>query len=465
MLKILRDKKTAKKVWIGLAIIIIPAFTLWGFGSSSRNREDSAPAGKIFGKNVSALDYKNAYSATRTAAILQFGDNLPQVEKYLNLEGQAWERLILLHEAARRKITVDDKKVIETIQNAPYFQRNSVFDNRTYQEILRYVFRLQPRAFEEQFRQNLILAKLYTQITESAKVEDAQVREEWLKTNEELSIAYLAGLFSDFAKKIKPSDKQIAEYYEKNKDNFREPQEINLEYVSTESEKDLQKLRELIDLKTPLDQLAQEFKLTKKETGFFKQFAPPTALKIPPETLNSVLALKEHIPAPLVKIDQGYYVFALKEKKPGRLPELKDLKDRIKEIITREESAKIAQEKINACVEKLKTIPFNQLIKTNLDGLITGQTKPFKSTDQIDKLGAGQLFWDNAKKLKIDAVSPVFSDAKGYYIIQLKAIKPVDEEKFNKDKKDLTEKLLENKKNEIFVKFLEEIKKKALDKK
>ena len=52
MLKILRNKKTAKKVWIVLAIIIIPAFALWGFGSSSHSRQENATAGRIFGRRM-----------------------------------------------------------------------------------------------------------------------------------------------------------------------------------------------------------------------------------------------------------------------------------------------------------------------------------------------------------------------------------------------------------------------------
>ncbi|MDD5097969.1 MAG: SurA N-terminal domain-containing protein, partial [Candidatus Omnitrophica bacterium] len=113
MLKILRNKKTAKKVWIVLAIIIIPAFTLWGFGSSSRSRQENAPAGKIFGKSVSSQEFKKALAAARTAAILQFGDNFPKVEKYLNLESQAWERLILLQEAKNRKLDITDQEVVD----------------------------------------------------------------------------------------------------------------------------------------------------------------------------------------------------------------------------------------------------------------------------------------------------------------------------------------------------------------
>lgn len=329
MLKILRNKKTAKKIWIGLAIIIIPAFALWGFGSSGSSREENMPAGKIFGKNVSTLEFKKALAAAKTAAILQFGDKFSEVEKYLNLEAQAWERLILLQEAKRRKLSINDREVVDTIQKASYFQNKGVFDNKTYMEILRYVFRLQPRTFEEQMRQNLILAKLYNQITEGIKIEDSQIRQEWLKTNEELSIYYIASLFAEFAKKIKPDNKKI--------------------------------------------------------------------------------------------------------------------------------SAKIAQDKINECAEKLKTKSFNKAAK----GLKTGQTKFFKSSDKIDNLGPAQIFWETAKKLKENQVSDIFSDAAGYYIIKLKAIKPVDEDKFTKEKKELGESVLVQEKNKVFTKFIEETKKKA----
>ncbi len=379
MLRILRNKKTAKKIWIGLAIIIIPAFALWGFGSSSNSREETAPVGKIFGRSVSTLEFKKALAATKTAAIMQFGDKLPEVEKYLNLEAQAWERLIFLREAEKRKLSTSDQEVIDNIQKTVYFQKKGAFDNKTYLEILRYVFRLQPRAFEEQLRQNLILAKLYNQITESVKIEDSQIRQEWLKTNEELSIYYIASLYAEFAKKIKPQDKEIAAYYDKNKDAFKEPSSAD------------------------------------------------------------------------------------KENKPGRTPELSEVKNRIKEIIIKEESAKTAQKEINECAEKLKSKPFNQVAKTSKIELKTGQTKFFKSTDQLDNLGPARIFWDNVKKLKEGQVSDIFSNAGGYYIIKLGTIKPIDESKFTKEKKELGENMLIQEKNKFFAKFTEEIKKKAQD--
>jgi hypothetical protein len=372
MLKLLRNKKIAKKIWIGLAVIIIPAFALWGFGEGSRGQEKSSIAGNIFGKNISNLEFRDSLIAVRTMAMMQFGDKLPEIEKYLNLEGQAWERLILLHEAKVRRINVKDKEVVKEIQNAPYFQDKNGFSNKIYQEALRYALRLQARIFEEQTRQNLILAKLYHQITQNSKLNDDQVHQEYLKANQELNIHYIASLFSEFAKTIKPSEKEIDSYFDQNKAMFKEP---------------------------------------------------PT------------------------------------KDKPTRIPELTEIKDKVKDTLINETAKEMAQDKINECAKKLKQMEFNQAAASCF--LKSGVTDFFKSNGTIENLGAARIFWENAKKLKDGELSSVISNAQGYYIIKLKSAKPIDENKFLKEKENFSQRLLSAKKNEIFAEFIDQLKKKA----
>jgi len=189
MLKILRHKKTAKKVWIFLALIIIPAFALWGFGGAFRSREESAPAGKIFGRKISSLEIKDSLSAVTTTAIMQYGDKLPEIQKYLNLQGQAWQRLVLLEEAKKRSIKVSDQEVISMIESLPYFQYKGGFDNKIYTQTLQYVFQLKARTFEEQMRQSIMLSKLYKQVTVGLKIDDKDTEEEYKKANKIKSIS------------------------------------------------------------------------------------------------------------------------------------------------------------------------------------------------------------------------------------------------------------------------------------
>ena len=167
MLKVLRNKKTARKIWIGLAIIIIPAFTLWGFGSAFRSKQENPPLGKLFGRSISTLEFKDAVDAVRIEALIRFGDKYQEMQQYLNFETEAINRLILLREAKIRKIKVSDKEVIEQIESYPFFMAKGQFDTKNYEQNLQYGFHIQPRAFEEQVRQNMTISKLYRQITRS----------------------------------------------------------------------------------------------------------------------------------------------------------------------------------------------------------------------------------------------------------------------------------------------------------
>lgn len=192
MLKVLRNKKTAKKIWIGLALIIIPAFTLLGFGGAFRSREEKQSLGKISGRQVSATELRDSVSAVTTSGIMRFGDRFSELQKYLDIEAQAWQRLILLDEAKRRGIRVSDKEVVDLIESYPFFQYKGSFDNRIYNQTLQYVFRLQPRAFEEQTRQSLMLNKLFKQVTAGLEVSDKEAELAFDRANQEISISYIA---------------------------------------------------------------------------------------------------------------------------------------------------------------------------------------------------------------------------------------------------------------------------------
>jgi len=130
MLKKLRKKKTAKRIFIGLALVIIPAFVFWGFGSALRSKREATYAGTIAGRKIPVSDYIEAYDATKNQMIMQLGEKFFELRKFLNLEERAWERLILLNDAKKRGIRATDREVVELIESYPFFQRNGHFDNK-----------------------------------------------------------------------------------------------------------------------------------------------------------------------------------------------------------------------------------------------------------------------------------------------------------------------------------------------
>ncbi|MBI4972326.1 MAG: SurA N-terminal domain-containing protein [Candidatus Omnitrophica bacterium] len=241
MLKKLRKKKTAKKVWIILCILILPAFLLWGSGSIIRSRQET---------------------------------------NYAGLESQAWERLMLLAEAKKQKITANDTEVIQQLASLALFKDNQGnFDNTRYAQILRYYFRTSPRVFEEQLRQNLIIAKLYQQLTNGITLSEEEIKENYKKVNEEMRFDYIAAAPSDFAKEINVSEEEVKNYFSKNSLQFKQPLSFNIEYAivaaDTKDENAIQqKLKELmlrLKKKEDFKKVALDFGIEVKETGLFTQ--------------------------------------------------------------------------------------------------------------------------------------------------------------------------------------------------
>jgi len=476
MLKRLRRKKTAKWIWIILATLVLPAFILWGSGSLIRSKQESTYAGQIFGRKIGLQEYQEALNAIKNQLVMQFGDNLSEIQKLFNLESQAWDRLILLYEAKKRGIKVSDKEVVEAIENYPFLKnKQGGFDNRVYSEMLRYVFRAQPRAFEEQARQNLMLKKLFEQITKSIKVDSQEIKEEYRKTNEEMSLSYIAGLYSDFAKSLAPSEEDLKNYFAKNSLEFKQPLSFNLQYLAlAKDEKDekttkakITKITSHLNKKEEFAKAAKEFGLEVKETGLFAQNESIPVIGDSPQALSLVSKLKVAEFSPAISMDKYYYVLRLKERKEPYIPDFQAVKDKVKEKFVQDKSKSIAKEKIEECLKLLKeayqinpkVVDFNKAAKDF--SLKSDSTPLFKYGGYLEGIGGSAKLWNAGQKLKEDELSEVIDMPGGFYIVKLKSRTPMDEEKFEKEKADFSQSVLLQKKEEYFGNFLGELKRKT----
>ncbi|MDD4953806.1 MAG: SurA N-terminal domain-containing protein [Candidatus Omnitrophica bacterium] len=467
MLKLLRHKKTAKLIWIILAIIIVPAFVLWGLGGAIRTKEESVSAGKISGKIVSSVEFKDAMEAVRNMAIMQFGDNFSEIQKRMNLEASAWERLVLLQEAKRRKINVGDQEVIDLVQSYPFFQRKGQFNKGIYSQILQYTFRTQPRIFEEQARQNIMLSKLYKEVTSSIKPNEEEIKKQYHKENEEISVYYVASLFADFSKSIQPTDQDLNDYFSKNSLEFKRPLSFNIEYISSDSEDKIKDALRRLKKNKEWELAAKNTNLENKVTGFFTQndFIPGVGWSAQAMEIISKLKIGEI--SPILNLEKKYYILRLKERKEPHIPEFAEIKDKIKEAFISNKTRQIAKEKIEACLASLKKAGRKKPASANFTksakafGLKSDSTGLFKYGSYITGVGASDNLWLAAEGLKDKEFSPVIESPTGFFIIRVKSRNPADWKKFQAQKEELTQKFLSGKKEEYFASFLEELKKKA----
>lgn len=149
--------------WIAAAAVAGMVVWLATTAVTLNTAQEAAP-GKLFGRPVSAHDYRRAVEAATHDAMLRFGDRYRQQLSDAQLQQQAWERLILLTEARQKKIRVSDKEVVAEIQRTPAFQHSDGrFDRQGYETVMRYGLGTTARAFEEEVREELAIRKLLDQ--------------------------------------------------------------------------------------------------------------------------------------------------------------------------------------------------------------------------------------------------------------------------------------------------------------
>ena len=460
MLKHLRKRKTSKRILIGLAIIIIPAFMFWGAGSMIRDKKEKESLGRLYGRDVSSIDYKDALDAVRNVALLRFGDNLNEVKKYLDFKAQAWERIILLKEAKKRKITVGDSEVIELIEGVSSFKRNGQFDNKTYLSELQYVFRTPARLFEEQVRQDIMIQKLYKQLTDGITIGPGELKEEYRRANEQVSVSYLAAIPAEFEKQVAPSEAELKEYFTKNAVEFKEPPSYNIEYIAGESQDKMKEAFLLLSKKTDFATVAKQLGLSAKETGLFNQAEAVPGLGWSQELTDIISKMKVGELSPAFRMEKNNYILRLKEKKESYIPDFGKVRDKVMDSVIKKEARLKARQAIEACSGELKiSTDFNKAAKAC--GLKTGLTELFKYGSYIEGIGASDLLWAKAEKLKDNEASDVIDIPSGFYIIKIKQRVPYDEKKFTAELEDFNKKLLEEKKQGYFTSFVAGLIKKA----
>ncbi len=467
MLKQLRHKKTAKKIWIGLALIIVPAFVFWGFGGAFRSRSENPYAGVINGRKIPLDEFKDSMLAVRSLALMQFGENFNEVQGYLDLPSQAWQRLILLEEAKRRSIKASDREVIALIEKYPFFMRNGQFDNQLYNQSLQYNLRTQPRVFEEETRQNIILAKLYEQVTAPVKLSDDELKEAYIKANQEISIYYIAGLIDEFKKQITPSQQQVKEYFNKNPQKFKQPLSFNMEYIVVDSEEKLKDVYPYLNKRGGLEKAAESLKLKPRETGLFKLNDPIPGVGWAPLVSAKIARLKPQEMLEPLRVDNKYYLMILKERKEPFIPEFEAIRDQAGSSLASEKALTAAKEKTQGCLDKMRRDYADNpsaadFSKSASDcGLKYGATAPFKFGSYIEGIGASDDFWLAAQKLKSNDFSGTIETPAGFFIIRTKSITTPEESKFAAEKEELRQKLLLQKQQESFTEFIQGLEKKS----
>jgi peptidyl-prolyl cis-trans isomerase D len=236
MLKTMRASFHQLK-WTLFAVIIV--FVL-GFVFFSGSDWGGGAAGQVVARigsdQVSAVEFNRIYeNQLQRYRELYKGSFSPELARALDMPRQVLdgiiERKLRLEAAKRLKLTVTDEELARSIASLPYFQENGQFIGaQKYAERLRLAGTL-PEAFEEGIREDLLVVKYSGLVKASVAVPEADVRKEFSAKNDKATIEYILVPSSRLESSVEPSESDLKEYYEKNRERYRAPAQRRANYL------------------------------------------------------------------------------------------------------------------------------------------------------------------------------------------------------------------------------------------
>ncbi|HTY54448.1 MAG TPA: SurA N-terminal domain-containing protein, partial [Candidatus Binataceae bacterium] len=231
MLNVMRKYAYSWGIRIILGLILL-VFVFWGIGTGRFSQIH--PLATVNGQAITIDQVTQESDRMRRQMEQMYGPAAATILKLSNLRQQALERIIedhlLASEAQRIGLVVSDEALRQTIQGTRAFQVDGHFDFQTYEEVLR-ANDLEPQQFEELTRADLISDMMRAMVEEPILVSDDEARREYDRRNQKLSFDYLEFDAQKFAPAIKPTDKEVEDYFRKNSEAFREPERIEIAFI------------------------------------------------------------------------------------------------------------------------------------------------------------------------------------------------------------------------------------------
>jgi peptidyl-prolyl cis-trans isomerase D len=497
-----------------LAIIII-VFVFY-FGSMSGRQKADAVA-TVDGKIITYLEYEKGYRELIDLYNRRAGGRLTEdMMKALNLKQQALDKLvyqaILMKKAQELNIKVTDEEIRSFISSLPAFQRNGVFDDRQYQQMLRYN-KITPEDFENEQRKSLLIMKLEDLLQDGVHVSDEEVNSFFEAQTEKINVSFVRLGAGDFDGKVQASTSDLEKYLKEHSGDFRSPEQVQIKYlffpardftarvdvpedeiadfynshkqqwtkagktlplssVRDEIVADLKhsramrlaygeakKARDTIYQQENFDAYAAAHSLPVSGTDFFTAKNPPEAFRQIPDFAKTVFALQKDEISNVIASEKGYYLLKAGAKKAEYTPELKVIEKEVRQRYAAQEGSRLAKQEAEAILARLKKGDKLQIIGKEKN-LKLEETGLFLPTTPAPKIGTSPqimkiLFQLSAKKPYGEEV--IFMNG-GYFLIEFRERAQSDRQIPPEQREQLKKVYLDLKRNEVIQAWMEESK-------
>jgi peptidyl-prolyl cis-trans isomerase D len=441
MLRFLRRNARSWIMYIILGIIIF-VFVLY-FGSNRASRTAQAIA-IIDERIISEGEFHDEYRKMMDMAKMRYGAKItPEVLKKMDLKKMAYDNLlnrqIIISKATDLKVQVSDEELKNMIISLPALQTDGVFDERKYQQMLRYN-KSSAEDFEGIQKIDLTASKIEALIRDGIKISDKEIYDVYAMQNQKIDVNFIQISERDINKKIVPTEAELESYLKNNSNRFRIPEQVKIKYLSfaahdfapadiSDSDirdyynrnkdkykikdgkqspladvrnavlKELRTLRgmqhayteakkahDIIYQEDNFDNYAAKNKLRISSVDFFPLNKTPGEFASVKDLAATLMDLQKNEISKVMAADDNYYLVRVIDKKAAYLPNLKDIRAEVEKQFSASEKQTLAEKEAFTILSRLKKgesldkVAKEKSLKINETGL-------FQPGNVIPKLG------------------------------------------------------------------------------
>ena len=457
-------------VWV-IAIVFIASIALM-YGRSAFQGGNEESLAEVNGTAISYQDFLQTYQNTYAIYQEQLQEEIsPELEQYLRSQVllEMVENEILWQEAKKARIKVSQEDVNETALEImqSFASREAFMRFLDYRHILY-------SEIEEDIERQLAINKLTQTIRDSVAVTEEELKNHWIIENESTGVSYAVVKPEKYEDEIEITIRELEEYYEEHKENFRMPEKVKVDYivikpedfadkVSAASKDELENyyqknlssfsfpeerrashiLIQIADPAGPEDDqeakekteeiereleggadfatLAKEYSedsVSAEKGGDLEFF---TYYQMVPSFSDAVFSLEEIGElSEIVKTPFGYHLIKLTGIKASYVKPFQEVEERLEQIWKDDKSEALAQEEANSIRKEIEeeSSAFEEYIKEHPQ---RGRTTSFFAQDEeIEDLGYLRDFSQLAFSLEAEEISFVLEIPEGYCLLKLR---------------------------------------------
>jgi len=206
----------------GVAAVFIIGIFGFGIGNTPLFKKNEV-ALKVNGDKVMRQEFQNAVRKTVEEKRRQYGDRFQSqnIDFEQDTIDTLVDQLLISQQTDAFKVKISGQEIDKQIRENPlwlqYYQFSYQMGNAT--------------SVRKWVQESVSIGRLQKIIGNLALVTDSEIEEEYRLQNEKVKLKYIEFSNNQFKKNVTPTDEQVLEHFNKNKEKYRKGDQVDIEYL------------------------------------------------------------------------------------------------------------------------------------------------------------------------------------------------------------------------------------------